>query len=156
MGARRTGLGIFGAQVKRILRRINRVAVVGEVGHVLAESISQVNGVAPTEAIIKRRQQAVVARDRRRLDECNRPKAAERTDRVDVRRVVCQEERLSGGRANKVDVATIEQVIALCADIAYIENSVLKDLMLHAQRPLLNLWRHEGRVDTNNAEDREG
>src|SRR5437762_4042872 len=79
--ARSARFGILGAEIKLVLGRVHRVAVVGEVGQVLTEGVSETDRTAMSEPPIERRQQTVIARYGLRLDERDGAVAAKRANR---------------------------------------------------------------------------
>src|SRR5260370_35024455 len=86
MRARGARFGIFDPQIIRVLRSIHAVPVVREVGQILTEGVSKAERAAARKSPVKRREQAVITRDGRRLFKGDRAVPSIRSNCVDVSR----------------------------------------------------------------------
>src|ERR1700738_5348353 len=117
MRTRGARFGILDSQIILVLRSINAVPVVGEVGQILTESVSKTDCTAARESPVKRREQAVITRDGCRLFKGDRSITSERSNSVDVRRRRRVAYRIQNPRIrfccpHKVYVALFVQMVA--------------------------------------------
>jgi hypothetical protein len=128
---------VLGGQIQRVLRDIDRIAIVGRVGSIAAQRVVQGQGARLAAIVTETRQNPPIVAPRRRRPQRNRAVAEVRPRQVHAA------EPQHVGRLRVVDVDRPNQPVAVRSDVADFDRTARVQLVLHPRVPLLNPRRLE-------------